>query len=132
LAADLAGLFPGPRLVVEAWERRATLLDGAALCVNCTSLGMVGQPPLELALDSLPATAVVADLVYRPLLTPLLAAARRRGHPLVDGLGMLVWQAVPGFCHWGGVTPQVDGAIRAVLLRALGEPSEPGAPPLEC
>jgi shikimate dehydrogenase len=131
LAADLARLFPGACLSVAGWEHRAASLDGVALCVNCTSLGMVGQPPLELALDALPLTAVVADLLYRPLRTTLLVAAARRGHPVVDGLGMLVWQAVPGFSHWGGVTPVVDGAIRAVLLRALGEPAEAGVPPLE-
>jgi shikimate dehydrogenase len=131
LAADLARLFARARLHVEAWEARAAALDGAALCVNCTSLGMVGQPPLELPLDDLPPSAVVADLVYRPLHTPLLAAARQRGHRVVDGLGMLVWQAVPGFRHWGGVTPEVDDALRAVLLRALGEPPDGAAPPLE-
>lgn len=131
LAEDLAALFPQATLHVAAWEARAAVLDGAALCVNCTSLGMVGQPPLELPLDALPRSAVVADLVYRPLVTPLLAAARRRGHRVVDGLGMLVWQAVPGFRHWGGVTPEVDGAIRAVLLRALGEAPDGDAPPLE-
>lgn len=131
LAQDLAGLFPQATLHVEAWEARAAALEGAALCVNCTSLGMVGQPPLELVLDALPRSAVVADLVYRPLVTPLLAAARQRGHRLVDGLGMLVWQAVPGFRHWGGVTPEVDDATRAVLLRALGEPPDGGGAPLE-
>lgn len=131
LAQDLAALFPEVRLQVVPWERRAVSLAGVALCVNCTSLGMVGQPPLQLPLEALPRSAVVADLVYRPLHTPLLVAARRRGHRVVDGLGMLVWQAVPGFSHWGGVTPEVDEAIRAVLLRALGEPSEARAPPLE-
>lgn len=131
LARDLARLFPEARLEVDAWAARAASLEGAALCVNCTSLGMIGQPPLELPLDALPRTAVVADLVYRPLRTPLLAAAHRRGHPVMDGLGMLVWQAVPGFRHWGGVTPEVDEAIRAVLLEALGEPCGPGAAPLE-
>lgn len=128
LAATLADLFPTARLVVVDWEQRAIALAGAALCVNCTSLGMVGQPPLELALDALPRTSPVADLVYRPLVTALLRAARQRGHPVVDGLGMLIWQAVPGFAHWGGVTPVVDAAIRAVLLRALGEPGGEGVP----
>jgi shikimate dehydrogenase len=68
----------------------------------------------------LPAGAVVADLVYVPLETPLLRAARERGLIAVDGLGMLIQQAVPGFAHWGGVTPEVDDATRACLLESLG------------
>ena len=97
-------------------ERRRRAGRGAALLVNCTSLGMAGQPPLDLSLDPLPLAAVVADLVYVPLETPLLAAARARGHAAVDGLGMLLHQAVPGFSHWGGVVPTVDAELRRVML----------------
>ena len=104
---------------VVAWERRAQALAGAALLVNGTSLGMAGAPALDLDLDALPRTAVVADLVYTPLETGLLAAARARGHTVVDGLGMLVHQAVPGFTHWGGTAPEVDEATRHALLTAL-------------
>ncbi|NGM23222.1 shikimate dehydrogenase [Roseomonas stagni] len=87
-------------------------LADAALLVNGTSLGMQGEPPLEIDLAPLPATAVVADMVYVPLETPLLAAARARGLRGVDGLGMLLHQARPGFLAWFGVEPQVDQALR--------------------
>lgn len=111
LAADLGG----PVGVID-WERRAESLDGAALLVNTTTLGMTGQPPLELALDALPRTAVVNDIVYAPLETDLLARARARGNPGVDGLGMLLWQAVPGFEAWFGTRPEVTDELRAVVL----------------
>jgi shikimate dehydrogenase len=106
LASELAGAGAAAVPVeVVAWEERSAALAGAGLLVNATSLGMAGQPPLEIGLDALPGRAVVADLVYVPLETGLLAAARARGNPAVDGLGMLLHQAVPGFAHWGGVTP---------------------------
>ena len=85
----------------------------ADLLVNTTSLGMAGQPPLDLDLPALPEHAVVADIVYVPLETPLLAAARARGLRIVDGLGMLLHQAVPGFARWFGVTPEVTPELRA-------------------
>jgi shikimate dehydrogenase len=119
LAHDLRQLFPAATVETASWRDRGTALAGAALCVNCTSLGMQGQPPLELDLAALPTTSPVADLVYVPLETPLLAAARVLGHPVVDGLGMLIHQAVPGFRHWGGIEPEVDRATRDVLLRRL-------------
>lgn len=87
----------------------------AALLVNTTSLGMQGQPPLVLDLAPLPASAVVADIVYVPLETPLLAAARARGLAAVGGLGMLLHQARPGFEAWFGAAPRVDAALRAVV-----------------
>jgi shikimate dehydrogenase len=102
------------------WEDRANALDGAGLLVNCTSLGMQGQNPLELDLSLLPVQSPVFDIVYNPLITPLLADARSRGHPIVDGLGMLLHQAVPGFEHWGRTTPIVDQALRDKVLRKLG------------
>ncbi|MFO1050094.1 MAG: shikimate dehydrogenase [Geminicoccaceae bacterium] len=114
LAAQLADLG-----AVEAigWEAAVEALVDAALLVNCTSLGMTGQPPLELALQTLGESAVVADLVYAPLETGLLAEARRRGNPAVEGLGMLLHQAVPGFSHWGGRVPEVDDALRSAVLQ---------------
>ncbi|ODA68035.1 Shikimate dehydrogenase [Methyloligella halotolerans] len=80
---------------------------------------MIGQPPLELALDALPSHAVVADIVYTPLETPLLAEARRRGNVGVDGLGMLLHQAVPGFERWFGVRPEVTPELRAMVVADL-------------
>jgi shikimate dehydrogenase len=94
-------------------------LADAALLVNGTSLGMVGEPPLEIDLAPLPGAAVVADMVYVPLETPLLAAARARGLRAVDGLGMLLHQARPGFEAWFGVAPQVDAALREHVLSDL-------------
>jgi shikimate dehydrogenase len=114
LAADLAPI--GGDVEVVSWAEREAALEGAALLVNCTSLGMTGEPPLEIRLDPLPNQAVVSDLVYVPLETPLLAAARRRGNPVVEGLGMLLHQAVPGFAHWGGTPPTVDADLRSHVL----------------
>lgn len=82
------------------WEQRSAALKNANLLVNTTSLGMVGQPPLDIDLSLLPKDALVTDIVYRPLITPLLQAAKDRGNPIVDGLGMLLYQAVPGFEMW--------------------------------
>jgi shikimate dehydrogenase len=91
-------------------------LAGAALLVNSTSLGMTGQPPLDLALDRLPEQAVVNDLVYAPLETALLAAARSRGNPVADGIGMLLHQARPGFHAWFGIMPDITPALREMML----------------
>ena len=101
------------RIVVEDWPGSMT---GLGLLVNATSLGMVGQPPLSVPLDGLPGDAVVCDIVYAPLETGLLRAARARGNPCVDGLGMLLHQAVPGFRAWFGVEPVVDEALRDAVL----------------
>jgi len=100
------------------WEERADALAGAALLVNTTSNGMVGQPPLEIALDALPRAAVVNDIVYTPLETPLLAAARARGNVAVDGLGMLIQQARPAFRDWFGIMPDVTPDERAMMETA--------------
>lgn len=118
LAAELAG-WSGATIRTVSWEERHAALAGTTLLVQATSLGMRGKEPLELVLDRLPRSAVVADLVYVPLETPLLAAARARGNTVVDGLGMLLHQAVPGFAHWGGVVPTVDAALRAAVLQAV-------------
>jgi shikimate dehydrogenase len=102
-----------------AWQDRHAALDGAAMLVNTTSQGMVGQPPLDLPLDRLPSHALVADIVYVPLETPLLAAARRRGNPTVDGLGMLLHQARPAWRAWFGLEPEVTPDLRAALEATL-------------
>ncbi|MBR0668075.1 shikimate dehydrogenase [Roseomonas hellenica] len=94
-------------------------LEGAALLVNTTSLGMAGHAALAIDLAPLPAAAVVADIVYVPLETPLLAAARARGLRAVDGLGMLLHQARPGFEAWFGVAPQVDAELRAFVAHDI-------------
>jgi shikimate dehydrogenase len=108
----------GPITVLD-WTRRAVALDGAALLVNATSLGMSGNAPLELDLAALPTAAVVYDIVYVPLETPLLKTARARGNPVVDGLGMLLHQARPGFAAWFGVEPAVTPALRAAIEATL-------------
>jgi shikimate dehydrogenase len=118
LASDLRRLFARPIEVVD-WLDAEALLKGAGLCVNATSLGMAHQPPLGLDLGALPLKAPVADLVYAPLETQLLRHARERGHPVVDGLGMLLHQAVPGFTHWGGCIPAVEQGLRTHLLEVL-------------
>jgi shikimate dehydrogenase len=97
------------------WTALPHLLTRAGLVVNTTSLGMTGQPPLEIDLGPLPRQAVVTDLVYVPLETPLLAAARSRGHAVADGLGMLLHQAVRGFQLWFGVRPEVTPELRSLI-----------------
>ena len=113
-AEALAKQF-GDKIHVVAWEQAAELLPRANLLVNTTSLGMHGQPPLEIDIGRLPADAVVADLVYVPLKTPLLSAAERRGLRSADGLGMLLHQAVRGFALWFGQTPRVTPQLRALV-----------------
>jgi len=105
----------GAAVVPAPWEEAGALLRGTGLLVNSTSLGMKGQPPLALDVGLLPANAVVADLVYVPLVTPLLAAARARGLATADGLGMLLHQAVRGFSLWFGVKPTVTAELRALV-----------------
>lgn len=117
-AIDLGVAFTptdGRRIAVERWDERDDALDGATLLVNTTSLGMKGQPPLEVDVGRLPSHAVVADLVYVPLDTPLLAAARARGLKTADGLGMLLHQAVRGFELWFGRRPEVTPELRALV-----------------
>ncbi len=109
----------GPQARVVPWEKRAEALDGAALLVNTTSQGMVGQPPLEIALDALPQSALVSDIVYNPLITPLLAAAKARGNTAVDGLGMLLHQARPAFRAFYGVMPEVTPELRKEIESTL-------------
>jgi shikimate dehydrogenase len=113
-AQALADQF-GERVVPVAWDALGGLLPRAGLLVNTTSLGMKGQPPLELDVGRLPPHAVVADLVYVPLDTPLLAASRARGLKTADGLGMLLHQAVRGFELWFGRRPEVTAELRALV-----------------
>jgi shikimate dehydrogenase len=117
-AARLAADLKGPIAVVP-WSERERALAGAAVLVNTTSQGMVGQPPLDIRLDRLPNTAIVADIVYAPLRTPLLVAAGRRGNPTVDGLGMLLHQGRPAFKSWFGVMPEVTPALRSLIEATL-------------
>jgi shikimate dehydrogenase len=113
-ARALADQF-GANVLPVAWDARGDILPRTGLLVNTTSLGMKGQPPLELDVGRLPSHAVVADLVYVPLDTPLLAAARAHGLKTVDGLGMLLHQAVRGFELWFGRRPEVTAELRALV-----------------
>ena len=113
-ARALAGHF-GPHVSGHGFDALPALLPSADLLVNCTSLGMVGKPPLEIDLAPLKKSAVVCDVVYVPLETALLAHARARGHRIVDGLGMLLHQAGFGFEKWFGVMPKVTMELRALL-----------------
>lgn len=115
-AQALAETFDPNRIELPDWQDRAEAVGTAALVVNTTSLGMTGQAALDLRLDALRPDAVVTDLVYTPLTTPLLADAAARGNRTVDGLGMLLHQARPGFAAWFGVDPVVDTALRHAVL----------------
>ena len=113
-AEDLAMQF-GNRVSAHTPAALPELLQDADLLVNCTSLGMVGRPALDVDLGPLKASAVVYDVVYIPLETPLLASARKRGHRTVDGLGMLLQQAGFGFRKWFGALPEVTPELRAIV-----------------
>ena len=107
----------GKRIEVVEWVQAGNMLEDCATVVNTTSLGMLGKPPLRVPLDGLRKEALVTDLVYAPLKTRLLAEAEQVGCTTVDGLGMLLHQAVPAFERWFGVRPEVDTATRAAALR---------------
>jgi shikimate dehydrogenase len=113
-AQALADQF-GPQIIPIPWEAVGDVLPRARLLVNATSLGTKGQPPLEIDVSLLPPYAVVADLVYLPLQTPLLAAAQARGLKTADGLGMLLHQAVRGFELWFGQRPEVTSELRELV-----------------
>ena len=106
----------GNRVTVYDWVQAGNMLDHAALVVNTTSLGMIGKPELRVPLDGLSPDTVVTDLVYAPLKTKLLETAEELGCVTVDGLGMLLHQAVPGFERWFGTRPEVDRAARTAAL----------------
>ncbi|MDX5382465.1 MAG: shikimate dehydrogenase [Rhodobacterales bacterium] len=107
----------GKRLQVVDWVQAGNMLEAAATVVNTTSLGMLGKPELRVPLDGLQKGALVTDLVYAPLQTRLLRVAQEMGCMTVDGLGMLLHQAVPGFERWFGYRPTVDASIRAAVLK---------------
>ncbi len=106
----------GTKIEVVDWVKAGNMLDGATLVVNTSSLGMEGKPEFRVPLDALSSDAVVTDLVYVPLETKLLSYARSIGCQTVDGLGMLLHQAVPGFERWFGIRPEVDADLRAAVL----------------
>ncbi len=106
----------GQRITVVDWVQAGNVIENAELVVNTTSLGMQGQPELRVPLDGLQPGAVVTDLVYAPLKTNLLKIAEDAGCTVVDGLGMLLHQAVPGFERWFGVRPEVNDDLRAAVL----------------
>jgi shikimate dehydrogenase len=109
----------GPGITAWDWDQRHRALESAALLVNATSQGMVGQSALDLNLERLPRSATVADIVYIPLATPLLAAARARGHATVDGLGMLLQQGPLAWKAWFGIEPDVTAELRALVEASL-------------
>ena len=119
VARDLA--TASTRITVHSWAEASRVQRDAGLLVNTTSLGMTGEPPLVLDL-LLPLSAPVVDVVYVPLETGLLAAARRRGHPVVDGLGMLLHQGRPGFEAWFGTPVRVTRELRAAIISTLATP----------
>jgi shikimate dehydrogenase len=117
-AAELALEF-APEASAHAWSDLPVLLEGTDLLVNTTSLGMGGKSGSEMDLAAMPSDAVVTDIVYVPLETPLLRAARIRGLATVDGLGMLLHQAVPGFIRWFGRKPEVTEELRRLVIADL-------------
>ena len=117
----MRGLF-GPRVEPQPWADRNDALTDAALLVNTTPLGMDAQPSLDIDIGRLPDHAVVAELVYVPLVTPLLQAAAARRLRIADGLGMLMHQAVRGFALWFGRTPEVTAVLRALLQADIALP----------
>ena len=109
----------GARPAAADWTERHAALGDASLLINSTTLGMAGAPPLDIDFAALPGSAVVTDIVYAPLETALLAAARAKGCRAVDGLGMLLHQAVPGFAAWFGTTPDVTEELRRIVIADL-------------
>jgi len=116
-AEAIAEELGGPITVVD-WADAESSVDGAKLIVNTTSMGMQGGPPLSLTLDKISDGTLVTDAVYVPLDTPFLQLAKSKGAQTVDGLGMLLHQARPGFAAWFGYEPEVDDALRAAVLDA--------------
>jgi len=114
-ADELRSVF-GARTHVVDWVAAGNILEEAAFVVNTTSLGMTGKPELRVPLDGLPSTALVTDIVYTPLETPLLKFAKEKGCETIDGLGMLLHQAVPGFERWFGIRPTVTDDLKRAML----------------
>ncbi len=118
-ADELAAMFGG-NVVTLDWPERHAALAGCTLLVNTTNQGMIGQPPLELDLATLPADALVCDIVYNPLSTRLLTEARARRNPTVNGLGMLLHQARPAFHAWWGTLPDITSELRTAVEATIG------------
>jgi shikimate dehydrogenase len=117
--ADALAQYFGARVKALPWDERDVRSQDVALLVNTTSLGMKGGEPLDMDVSALDPACVVTDIVYVPLVTPLVASARARGRAPRDGLGMLLHQAVLGFEKWFGVRPQVTAELRALLERDI-------------
>ena len=109
----------GSVIAVEPWKHRSSILEEADIVINCTSLGMYGQPDLDISLGKLPQHAVVNDLVYAPIDTNLIREAERRGHICIDGLGMLLYQAQPSFYKWFNIEPEVSAQLRNHVIESL-------------
>jgi shikimate dehydrogenase len=121
-ARGIADEFAAPGVSLQAlpWDQRHDALAGAATVVNTTSQGMAGQGALDIRLDALPQSALAADIIYVPLETPFLAAARQRGNPTWNGQGMLLHQARPAWKLWFGIEPEVTPELRELIERSLG------------
>ncbi|MGB0631593.1 MAG: shikimate dehydrogenase [Alphaproteobacteria bacterium] len=117
-AEKLAGEFGGP-ITVYPWEERHDLLDGVAMAVNVTSQGMQGEAALDIRLDALPADAIAADIIYIPLETPFLTAARERGNPTLNGVGMLLHQGPPAWKRWFDIEPDVTPELRQLMEASI-------------
>jgi shikimate dehydrogenase len=117
-AKEIARQFGGP-IKALPWEERHDALQDAAMVVNTTSCGMVGQPALDIRLDKLGKTALAADIIYIPLETPFLAVARKRGNRTLNGLGMLLHQARPAWKAWFGIEPEVTAELRAMVEKTI-------------
>lgn len=117
--ALIAAEFGGP-ITPVTWAERHDALDGAVMVINATSQGMKGEPALDINLDTLPVSALAVDIIYTPLETPFLAAARMRGNPTLNGLGMLLHQGPAAWKRWFGIEPAITDALRRRMEQALG------------
>ncbi len=117
-AQIIADEFGGP-ITVYPWEERHDLLEGTLTVVNVTNQGMVGEAPLDINLDQLPTTAIAADIIYTPLESPFLAAARERGNQAIGGLGMLIHQGPAAWTRWFGVEPTVTDELREMMEQSI-------------
>lgn len=126
-AKRIAEDFAGP-IKALPWEQRHEALDGAAMVVNTTSQGMLGQSELDVTIDKLPARALAVDIIYIPLETPFLRAARKRGNPTINGLGMLLHQGRPAWRAWFGIETVVTAELRAVMEKSITSASHGNDP----